>query len=178
MEQYINKDAIIAEIRKLQERYSEFQPRNTYEEGLKEGRLTGYKDALFKLDTFEVKEGKQIIIITESDGDAHIHWNCRSLVDVNALLDCAKSFIMDRQIEDVRGKGSFSDYNIEEGRYKDSFARNYKAKEVDLDAVIDAYMDKNFGEPWDGARPVGSFELATMAEYFFELGKKTAQKEE
>ena len=43
-------------------------------------------------------------------------------------------------------------------------------KEIDLDTVIDAYMDKNFGEPWDGARPVGSFELAIMAEHFFELG--------
>ena len=48
-------------------------------------------------------------------------------------------------------------------------------KEIDLDTVIDAYMDKNFGEPWDGARPVGSFELAIMAEHFFELGLK-AQK--
>lgn len=50
-------------------------------------------------------------------------------------------------------------------------------KEIDLDTVIDAYMDKNFGEPWDGARPVGSFELAIMAEHFFELGLK-AQKGE
>ena len=49
-------------------------------------------------------------------------------------------------------------------------------KEIDLDAAIDAYMDKNFGEPWDGARPVGSFELATMAEYFFKLGLNVAQK--
>ena len=49
-------------------------------------------------------------------------------------------------------------------------------KEIDLDTVIDAYMDKNFGEPWDGARPVGSFELAIMAEHFFELGLLVSNK--
>lgn len=56
MDQYINKDAAVAEIKKLQKRYSEAQTRNIYEEGLKEGRLIGYKDALHKLNTLEVKE--------------------------------------------------------------------------------------------------------------------------
>ena len=56
MAKYIDKDAVVAEIRKLQKRYSEFQTRNIYEEGLKEGRLIGYEDALHKLDILEVKE--------------------------------------------------------------------------------------------------------------------------
>jgi hypothetical protein len=54
--QLIDKDALVAEIEKLQKRYGEFKTRNIYEEGLKEGRLIGYKDALYKLDTIEVKE--------------------------------------------------------------------------------------------------------------------------
>ena len=62
--------------------------------------------------------------------------------------------------------------------YLISLFDTFEVEEVDLDAVIDTYMDKNFGEPWDGARPVGSFELATMAEYFFKLGKEAAQKKE
>ena len=56
MEQYISKAAVIAEIRILQERYGKFQPRNICEEGLKEGRLIGYEDALHKLNSLEVKE--------------------------------------------------------------------------------------------------------------------------
>ena len=52
----IDKDAVVAEIKKLQRRYSKFQPRNICEEGLKEGRLIGYKDALHKLNSLEVKE--------------------------------------------------------------------------------------------------------------------------
>lgn len=56
MAQYIDKAALVTEIEKLQKRYSEFRTRNIYEEGLKEGRLIGYKDALYKLDALEVKE--------------------------------------------------------------------------------------------------------------------------
>jgi hypothetical protein len=52
----IDKAAVVTEIRKLQKRYSKCRTHNGYEEGLKEGRLIGYKDALHKLDTLEVKE--------------------------------------------------------------------------------------------------------------------------
>lgn len=52
----IDKAAIVAEIKKLQKRYSECRTRNAYEEGLKEGRLIGYKDVLHKLDTLEAKD--------------------------------------------------------------------------------------------------------------------------
>ena len=56
MAQYIDKDALVAEIEKLQERYSTCPTRTNYEDGLKEGRLIGYEDALHKINTFEVKE--------------------------------------------------------------------------------------------------------------------------
>lgn len=45
-----------AEIEKLKEEYALCPTRNNYEDGLKEGRLIGYKDVLNKINTLEVKE--------------------------------------------------------------------------------------------------------------------------
>lgn len=56
MEQYIPKAALVAEIEKLKEEYALCPTRNNYEDGLKEGRLIGYKDVLNKINTLEVKE--------------------------------------------------------------------------------------------------------------------------
>lgn len=56
MAQYINKDALVAEIENLENTYKKCPTRNSYEDGLKEGRLIGYKDALHKINTLEVKE--------------------------------------------------------------------------------------------------------------------------
>ena len=56
MTQYIPKSALVAEIENLENTYNKCPTRNSYEEGLKEGRLIGYKDALHKIDTQEVKE--------------------------------------------------------------------------------------------------------------------------
>lgn len=56
MTHYINKSALAAEIKKLIKRYKTFQPHSSYEDGLKEGRLIGYEDALCKINTLEVKE--------------------------------------------------------------------------------------------------------------------------
>lgn len=52
----IDKSALVAEIEKLQKVYSSLSTRNNYEDGLKEGRLIGYKDALSKICRLEVKE--------------------------------------------------------------------------------------------------------------------------
>jgi len=52
----IDKAALLAEIENLENTYKKCPTRNSYEEGLKDGRLIGYKDALHKLDTLEVKE--------------------------------------------------------------------------------------------------------------------------
>ena len=57
MEQYIPKSALVAEIENLENTYKKCPTRNSYEEGLKDGRLIGYKDALYKINTLEVKEG-------------------------------------------------------------------------------------------------------------------------
>lgn len=56
MKQYIDKSALVAEIENLENTYKKCPTRNSYEEGLKDGRLIGYKDALYKIDTLEVKE--------------------------------------------------------------------------------------------------------------------------
>lgn len=75
-------------------------------------------------------EGKQVIIITETDCDANIHWYCRSLDDVMALLTSAKSFIADKQIEELRGKGSGPDYNTVEGRFRNAHKFHQEQQEV------------------------------------------------
>jgi hypothetical protein len=56
MTQYISKSALVAEIENLVSTYKKCPTRNSYEDGLKDGRLIGYKDALHKIDTLEVKE--------------------------------------------------------------------------------------------------------------------------
>ena len=56
MAHLIDKDALVAEIEKLKERYRQYLTRNTYEDGLKDGRKIGYEDALYKINTLSVKE--------------------------------------------------------------------------------------------------------------------------
>ena len=56
MKQYILKDALVEEIKNLETTYKICPTRNSYEEGLKNGRLIGYKDALHKIDTLKVKD--------------------------------------------------------------------------------------------------------------------------
>ena len=69
-------------------------------------------------------EGKQVIIITETDGDANICWDCRSLDDVIALLKSAESFITEKQIEKIAGPGSGERYNRENLQYSQFNASN------------------------------------------------------
>jgi len=52
----IDKDAVVADIENLEDTYKKCPTRNSYEEGLKDGRLIGYKDALYKINSLEVKE--------------------------------------------------------------------------------------------------------------------------
>ena len=56
MPHLIDKSALVAEIENLENKYKKCPARNSYEEGLKNGRLIGYKDALHKINTIEVKE--------------------------------------------------------------------------------------------------------------------------
>jgi len=69
----IDKSALVAEIEKLMNYYSELPTRNNYEDGLKDGRLIGYKDALYKINTLEVKEefkiGETQIYLDDDGGE-------------------------------------------------------------------------------------------------------------
>ena len=56
MTQYIDKSALVAEIKHLVNTYKKCSTRNSYEKGLKDGRLIGYEDALLKINAIEVKE--------------------------------------------------------------------------------------------------------------------------
>lgn len=86
MAQYIDKSALVAEIEKLMNNYSELPTRNSYEEGLKEGRLIGYKDALWKINSLEVKD-------VELEKDIDDWYNTMGIpVTTNALKETARHF--------------------------------------------------------------------------------------
>lgn len=85
----------------------------------------------------EQPKDKQIVIITESHGDANIEWDCRSLDDVMALLKSAESFVSDKQVEKLRGPGSGPDYATTEGRYSHLFKRQQEQPEVDLKKTVE-----------------------------------------
>ena len=86
MEQYILKSALVAEIENLVNTYKKCPTCNSYEEGLKYGRLIGYEDALHKINTIEVKEVDNIwhdaneklptgVIVVSNGGNLHIGWS-------------------------------------------------------------------------------------------------------
>ena len=56
MKELIDKSALVAEIEKMFKSYSECDVCNSYELGLKEGRLRGYRDSLKKINNLKVKE--------------------------------------------------------------------------------------------------------------------------
>lgn len=181
MRKYIDADKLIAEIMALKEKYGSCVAKNEVEQCYKGGRLIGYEDALNKINKLQQEqpiEGKQIIIITETDGDANIHWDCRSLDDVMALLTSAKSFIADKQIEELRGKGSGPDHNTVEGRFRNAHKFQQEQPEVDedffFDEVLKVYDDNNKYPPRSEEELTM---LETIARHFWNKGY-SARKEE
>lgn len=97
MKQYIDKAALVAEIEKLKEEYALCPTRNNYEDGLKEGRLIGYKDALNKINTFEVREvdlDKELKNLDDTlfDLDGVAVKGATSYLTVEDVKDIAKHF--------------------------------------------------------------------------------------
>lgn len=80
MEEYISKSALVAEIENLENTYKKCPTRSSYEEGLKDGRLIGYKDALHKIGTLEVKEVAKDISID-------LRKQIASEIDINAMMN-------------------------------------------------------------------------------------------
>lgn len=97
MKQYIDKAALVAEIEKLKEEYALCPTRNNYEDGLKEGRLIGYKDALNKINTLEVREvdlDKELKNLDDTlfDLDGVAVKGATSYLTVEDVKDIAKHF--------------------------------------------------------------------------------------
>lgn len=147
---YIPADKLIAEIEKRKKSIDEC-PFIEAEFGASIKRDVKIKtfDELISLITSlqQVQpEDKQIVIITESHGDANIEWDCRSLDDVIALLKSAETFITEKQIEKMVGpRRSGPDYATIEGRYSRLFKRQQKQPEpsnnlVDADAVREDFI--------------------------------------
>ena len=83
----IDKSEIVSEIEKLQKVYSTLSTHNNYEDGLKEGRLIGYKDALHKINTLEVKE-----VDLEKEVDLLIKSSTWAMANREDFLRVAKHF--------------------------------------------------------------------------------------
>lgn len=103
---YIDSDKLIAEIERRIQRCEDCEMDGYPDTTSSEATLKSLRSFITSLQQEQPIEGKQVIIITETNGDANIHWDCRSLDDVNALLASAQSFIADKQIEKLRGPGS------------------------------------------------------------------------
>lgn len=132
---YIDAEKLIAEIKRLDKENKE-----SLKIGGPIGREflfgigAGYADVIKIIASLQQEqpiEGKQVIIITETDGDANIKWDCRSLDDVIVLLKSAENFIAEKQIEKIAGPGSGPDYATTEGRYSRLFKRRQEQPEVD-----------------------------------------------
>ena len=85
MAHLIDKDTLVAEIENLENTYKKCPTSNSYEEGLKDGRLIGYKDALHKINTLEVKE-------VDLEKDIDEHWDEWAKEDGFHSIDFAKHF--------------------------------------------------------------------------------------
>lgn len=191
MSKYIPADKLIAEIEKMKKKFSEDSIFSRDEEGAKGERLIESEiharikcvlcDTFIKLVTTlqqeQPIEGKQVIIITETDGDANIHWDCRSLGDVKALLASAQSFIADKQVEELRGQGSGPDYNTTEGRFRNAHKFQQEPEpEVELEKEVQSFWNANALEYRLGHIADINF-LTYTARHFYELGLN-ARKEE
>lgn len=132
-------------------------------------------DHITSLQQEQPIEGKQIVIITETDGDANIYWDCRSLDDVKALLASAQSFITDKQVEGLRGIGSGPDYNTTEGRFRNAHKFQQEQPEVNLEQ-FDKDVTKIWGrcaaEPNDSIACLHIETFNEVARHFYKLGLK------
>lgn len=104
----------------INEKWQELADKNVKAGGGKwDAEISTYLSVLGLIDSLqqEQQKDKQVVVITESHGNANIEWDCRSLDDVMALLKSAESFISDKQVEKLRGLGYGPDYDTVEGRY-------------------------------------------------------------
>ena len=183
MSKYIDSEKLIAEIDNRLHCNGAFDEVGDYAWHYDQGMVDAYKyirKFITSLQQEQPIEGKQVVIITEADGDANIHWDCRSLDDVEALLKSAESFITEKQIEKMAGPGSGPDYATEEGRYSYLFKHRQERPEVDLEKELEMWRHDHFKGVRDGDYYGEYLERESqldIARHFFELGLN-ARKEE
>lgn len=182
MKQYIDKSKIIAEIERLMNHFKTCQTLNSYEDGLKEGRFIGYEDALYKINSLETKEMRDI-------------WHD---VSERPELEQPLLIVMNGTYKDFRNRYRIGCYGkrgndipnwVIDGCYSDSFVSKWcyisdilqytsETKEVDLEKEKDDYWNKlcdsEFGELLE--RDAKWFDDITK--HFFELGLKAQKGEE
>jgi len=127
MTQYIDKAAIIAEIERLREEYASSPTRNIYEDGLKEGRLIGYRDALHKINTLEAKEVQEEPVSEELEEVAE-EWD-ESLYRSDAFKAGAKW--QEKQMI-VKAVDGYVIEDIEEGNGDFLLSADYLPKSIGL----------------------------------------------
>lgn len=190
---YIPAEKLIAEIERMIS-VCETQRADANEVGCNEladyasarmGELNVVLETITSLQQEQLIEGKQVIIITETNGEANIHWECRSLDDVRVLLTSAESFIADKQIEELRGQGSGPDHNTTEGRYSSLFKHRQEQPEVVLekfdlekfDKEVTEFWGRCVAEPNDSSACLQIDSFIEIARHFYKLGLN-ARKEE
>lgn len=170
MKQYIDKSALVAEIEKLMNHFKTCQTLNSYEDGLKEGRLIGYEDALDKINSLEIKEMCDI-------------WHD---VSERPELEQPLLIVMNGTYKDFRNRYRIGCYGkrgndipnwVIDGCYSDSFISKWcyisdilqqdiiETKEVDLERDVVDYIEQHKRE-----LSSGYFDIRRIARHFFELG--------
>ena len=173
MNEYIDAEQLKAEIERRKKELFTIGG-DTFENRWACGALDNIKEFIASLQQEKPIKGKQVVIVTETDGDANIHWDCRSLDDVKALLASAQSFIADKQVEELRGQGSGPDYNTTEGRFRNAHKFQQEQPDVDLTERIHRFIMAYFRSPdydrdliaevdWENS-------MIECARHFYELG--------
>ena len=174
--EYIDK--LKAEIKRLQQQNdtSEDKDYPQYELDVACGYDMACDEILKLVDSLQQEQLKdrQIVIITESHGDANIEWDCRSLDDIIALLKSAESFIAEKQTENTAGPGSGHDYATKEGRYSCLFKQQQEQPEVDLEKEITEHAENMPHGEFTHDSECREHEEWAMKEFrhFYELGLK------
>ena len=132
---YINAEKLIERLEEMKR--AEYE--NCGGVNSKTGVLQEVQELIDSLQQEQLKD-KQVVVITESHGDANIEWDCRSLSDVIVLLKSAGSFITEKQIKKIAGPGSGPDYATTEGRYSHLF-KSKQEQPDGLDEEVKKYWN-------------------------------------
>ena len=170
MVQYIDKSALVAEIENLVSTYKKCPTRNSYEDGLKDGRLIGYKDALDKINILEVVNPyEQWIQYASIEAGIKAHAEEYSFNIESELfnqLTKEQQALWRKEIEEAVISGGYNGLTLaKDPRYEE----NHEVKEVDLEKESLKWVEEHQGAD-------GVFSCIDFAKHFFELGMQVSNK--